>query len=169
MNTTSNFSLEFASNGSKYIVFYVPVSTVQNYAINDKLMVDYWAYHTFMEGFDYDVVEDPLDPYVSVIDWDYTINSLTSYTMHPDFTIGTSFTVEFSALGWSSINNDYIKSGNDVITFRPEIKTNISVFYYGDANESFSILNVIPQDQFNDTSIYREVYVEIWQIGDPDT
>ncbi|KKL65597.1 hypothetical protein LCGC14_2153390, partial [marine sediment metagenome] len=41
MNTTSNFSLEFASNGSKYIVFYVPISTVQNYAINDKLMVDY--------------------------------------------------------------------------------------------------------------------------------
>ena len=170
LNSTTDFSLEFASNGSKYIVFYQPLSAItQNYAQNNKLMVDYWSYHTFMEGFDYKIQEDPNDPFVSIINWTYYIEDLTTYTMHPDFSVDTSFFIEFSALSWSSANNDYIKDVQDKFTFRPVIKSNISVFYYGDDNESFSILNIVPQDQFNDSSIYNDLYIEIWQVGDPST
>ncbi|KKL55616.1 hypothetical protein LCGC14_2253630, partial [marine sediment metagenome] len=170
LNSTTDFSLEFASNGSKYIVFYQPLSAItQNYAQNNKLMVDYWSYHTFMEGFDYKIQEDPNDPFVSIINWTYYIEDLTTYTMHPDFSVDTSFFIEFSALSWSSANNDYIKDVQDKFTFRPVIKSNISVFYYGDDNESFSILNIVPQDQFNDSSIYKDLYIEIWQVGDPST
>ena len=169
MNSTVDYSLEFASNGSKYIVFYQPLTTVDNYSLNNKIMVDYWAYHTFAEGFDYEITEDPLDPYVTTLDWDYEINSLTSFDMHPDFSIDTSFTVEFSALEWSSIDNNYLHNGDDTFTFQPIVKSNLSVMYYGDANESFSILNIVPDNQFNDTNIFKEVYVEIWNNSDVST
>jgi len=68
-------------------------------------MVDYWANYYFIEGFDYNIVENPLDspisPFESLIVGDYKIVSLTSSTMHPDFTIDTDFSVQFSALEWS--------------------------------------------------------------------
>ncbi|MHA2254091.1 MAG: hypothetical protein ACXAD7_27310, partial [Candidatus Kariarchaeaceae archaeon] len=137
INGSTDYSLEFASNGSKYIVFYILESVADDYAISNKIMVDYWAYHTFTEGFDYDVVEDPYNPYVSVIDWDYQITSLNSYTMHPDFANGSSFTIDFSALEWNSVDNNYIHNGQEEFTFKPEIQTSLSVMYYGDENESF--------------------------------
>ncbi|KKN63932.1 hypothetical protein LCGC14_0496640 [marine sediment metagenome] len=169
MNNTNDISLEFASNGSKYIVFYISEQNAQNYAQNNKVMVDYWAYHTFTEGFDYDISEDPEDPFVTIIDWSYGINSLTSFDMHPDFSLSSSFIVDFSALEWDSVDNNYIQDGVDEITFKPSISTDISSYYYGDANESFSILNIIPDNQFNDTSIFRDIYVEIWDGSDEST
>jgi hypothetical protein len=129
LNPTIDFSLEFASNGSKYIVFYIPINIAQNYTLDNKIMVDFWAYHTFTEGFDYAVIEDPLNPWVSIIDWDYKINSLTSYTMHPDLSLSSSFLVEFSALEWDTIDNNYIKDGSDVFTFKPSTKANITEIF----------------------------------------
>ncbi|MFW9969076.1 MAG: hypothetical protein ACFFDF_02670 [Candidatus Odinarchaeota archaeon] len=169
MDATNDYSLEFASNGSKYLVFYTPLSTVQTYSLSNKIMVDYWAYYTFAQGFDFQIIEDPLDPYTSTIDWDYEINSPTSYDMHPDFTTDTSFTIEFSALEWNSIDNNYIHQGEDEFTFKPEIQTNITVMYYGDENESFSILNTVPDNQYNDSEIFKCVYVRIWDGEDQGT
>ncbi|KKM97425.1 hypothetical protein LCGC14_1168150, partial [marine sediment metagenome] len=164
MDFTEDYSLEFADNGSKYIVFYIPISTAQIYAQNSLMMVDYWAYHTFTEGFDYEIVEDPLNPYESKIDWDFKIIPPDLYTMHPDFSIGTSFSVSFSALDWSEAKGEYIKDGSDEFIFRPEMQTNISQYYNGLDTDTaaFSILNTIPDDQFDDPDIFKYIYVDIW-------
>ncbi|KKL71812.1 hypothetical protein LCGC14_2091170, partial [marine sediment metagenome] len=161
MNSTADYSLEFADNGSKYIVFYIPNSTAQIYAQNSLMMIDYWAYYTFTEGFDYEIVEDPLNPYVSKIEWDYKIQSLTSYTMHPDFSTGASFSVSFSALDWNFANDEYIKDGSDEFILQPEIQTNISQYYDGLDTDTamFSILNIIPDNQFGDSEIFKNIYV----------
>ncbi|MHA2338680.1 MAG: hypothetical protein ACXACX_15335 [Candidatus Hodarchaeales archaeon] len=166
---TADYSLEFALNGSNYIVFYQPSSTVQTYATDDKIMVDYWASHTFTEGFDYNIVEDPEDPFVTVIDWDYTIISLNSYSMHPDFAQSSSFTIEYAALDWSSVDNNYIFDGEDEFTFRPDTLTNITTLYVGEEADEFSIYGIIPEDQFNDTGVYQDVHVQIWQNQDEST
>ncbi|KKL67340.1 hypothetical protein LCGC14_2135960, partial [marine sediment metagenome] len=169
MDLTTDYSLEFAGNGSKYIVFYIPISTAQNYAQRyadqyDLIMIDYWAYYTFTEGFDYEILENPLNPYESKIDWDYLIIPPDSYTMHPDFSIGTSFSVSFSALDWSVASTDYIKDGSDEFIFRPEIQTNISQYYDGLDTDTatFSILNTVPDSQFDDPEIFQYIYVDIW-------
>ncbi|GAH46509.1 unnamed protein product, partial [marine sediment metagenome] len=147
------YSLEFASNGSKYLLFYVDINNASDFAIDNNIMVDYWAYHSFMKGFDYDIDEDPQDPFISQIIWDFSgINSLDTYHLHPDFSVDSTFNVEFSALQWDSsdINgNDYIKDITDTFPFQPEITANISVQYTGYPVQIFDMLNVIPDNQFN--------------------
>ncbi|GAH57250.1 unnamed protein product, partial [marine sediment metagenome] len=39
--------------------------------------------------------------------------------------------MEFSALQWEDFNSQYIKRITDEITFKPKIKTNITVGYLG--------------------------------------
>ncbi|KKN55254.1 hypothetical protein LCGC14_0584220, partial [marine sediment metagenome] len=160
---SAEYSLEFALNGSVYIVFYQPSSVIQSYAIGNKIMIDYWANHIFTEGFDYDIIEDPLDPFTSVLDWDYKINSLNSYSMHPDFSIDSTFNIEFAALDWSTIDTNYINDAEETFTFRPKTIDNITILYSGETMESFSIYGIIPEDQFNDTSVYQDIYVQIWK------
>ncbi|KKN72007.1 hypothetical protein LCGC14_0414890, partial [marine sediment metagenome] len=160
---SADHSLEFAPDGSAYIVFYQPTSVIQNYAIGSKIMIDYWAYHTFTEGFDYNIIEDPVDHFTSVLDWDYKITSFNSYSMHPDFSIDSTFTIEFAALDWSTIDANYINDAVETFTFRPKTLDNITVFYSGETMESFSIYGIIPEDQFNDTSVYQDIYVQIWK------
>jgi hypothetical protein len=169
MNSTTYYSLEFASNGSKYIVFKKSLNDVSNYAINDKIMIDYWSYYTFAEGFDYEIVEDPLDSYVSIIDWVYKITDIDSYTMHPDFVINTSFSVGFSALEWDDIDEDYVHDGVDEFVFQTHIDTNTTVLYSGDATEDFSVLNVVPDNQFDKPDLFERIYVYIWDGEDEST
>ncbi|KKN39526.1 hypothetical protein LCGC14_0742520 [marine sediment metagenome] len=171
-NKVTSYTLEHAPNGSAYIVFYQDVSVIQNsnYAIGNKIMVDYWEEHIFIDGFDYNVIEDPLgDPFTSVLDWDYKINSLESYTMHPDFSTDSSFTLEFAALDWNTALASYINDGQESFTFRPTTLDNLTVFYSGETLGNFSIYGDIPEDQFNDTSIYQDIYVQILYDGDVST
>ncbi len=170
-----DYSLEFSSNGSKYLLFYIDVSSASNFAIDNEIMVDYWAYNNFMEGFDYDIVENPKDPFISQIIWDFSgIDRLDTYHLHPDFSVNSTFNVEFSALQWdpSDINeNDYIKDITDTIDFQPEIVTNISVQYTGYPVQIFDVLNVIPDNQFNasDDILFNYIYLQIWKDEDEDT
>ncbi|GAG92220.1 unnamed protein product, partial [marine sediment metagenome] len=114
-------------------------------------------------------------PFISQIIWDFSgINSLDSYHLHPDFSIDSTFNVEFSALQWDSsdINgNDYIKDITDIIEFQPKITTNISVQYTGYPVQIFDVLNVIPDNQFNasDDILFNYIYLQIWDGIDEDT
>ncbi|KKN58657.1 hypothetical protein LCGC14_0549880, partial [marine sediment metagenome] len=170
--SSQDYSLEFASNGSVYIVFYQPTSFVQNFAAQSKIMIDYWVNFDFIEGFDYNIIENPEDPFASILDWDYKINSLNLYSMHPDFTIDSTFTIEFSALDWNSVDNTYIYDAEEIFSFKPKILTNITTLYdkYDTDNlDDFSVYGIIPNNQFNDTSVYQDVYVQIWKNQNEST
>ncbi|KKN57054.1 hypothetical protein LCGC14_0566120, partial [marine sediment metagenome] len=169
----TDYTLEFAPNNSAYIVFYQLSGDINtNYSVGNKIMVDYWANHRFTEGFDYNIIEDPVNPFESILVWDYQINSIDSYTMHPDFSIDSTFNLEYATLDWSIVDASYINDGQDVFTFRPTTLANISVLYFNEAPENlenFSIYGVIPNDQFDDTSVFKDIYVEIWEGTDEST
>ena len=170
MNSSTYYSLEFASNGSKYIVFYEPIEIVSDFADNNLIMVDYWSYHTFVEGFDYDIIEDPIDPFMSVIDWDYTIQDINTYSMHPDFVNGSSFTIDYASLDWADADDTYIFNAVDEFEFQPEINTNYTLFYEsGEVQEDFSILNVVPDNQFDRYYLMPYIYVSVWENEDEST
>ncbi len=157
-----HYSLEFASNGSKYLIFYSNISFVSDFGIDNKIMVDYVAYHKFTEGFDYKIVESTLDPFITYIEWDYSFTSLTDYKMHPDFSHDSSFNVKFSALQFDFLKDYFIKDISDKFTYKPRIKSNISVEYTGQVQETFSVLNIVPDSQFSLPDLINAIYVIIW-------
>ena len=132
-------------------------------------MVDYWANNYFVEGFDYDIIENPLDPFESLIVWDYRIVSIDSYTMHPDFTVNSGFSVLFSALEWSDIDNNYIYDGVDEFTFQPEVQDNVTVYYDSGSSMNFSILGSVSDNQYNQTDLFTNLYVYIWKDDNEST
>jgi hypothetical protein len=169
LDPISDFSLEYTNNGSKYIVFFKNDTYVKNYfSTNGKIMLDYWVYQQFLQGFDYEIIESPIDPFTSLIQWKYIINDINDFSMHPDFSQSASFTVSFSALEWDYLKSFYIKQITDDITFQPKVRTNITVEYTGDDVETFSILNVVPDDQqFKGTELFTNIYLIIWDDTNP--
>ncbi len=162
LDSSTDYSLEFASNGSKYIVFYIEQTDALMLADdNNLLMVDYWAYYDFADGFDFEIVEDPIS-YSSTLNWHYSIQSINSYFMHPDFTTDTSFVVTFSALDWAEVNDEYINDGTDEFIFKPEIKFNLSHHYINENSDTFSILDSVPDTQFDNSDIFQSIYINIW-------
>ncbi|GAH58094.1 unnamed protein product, partial [marine sediment metagenome] len=87
----------------------------------------------------------------------------------PDFVISNSFSVELSTLDWNQVDNNYIHDGIDEFTFQPNVKTNLTVFYSGDKTEEFSVLNLVPDNQFNNSDLFTRVYVYIWDGNDEST
>ncbi|KKL72206.1 hypothetical protein LCGC14_2087240, partial [marine sediment metagenome] len=83
------------------------------------------------------------------------------FSLHPDFTLGSSFTIDYSALRWDieAGHNDYIKDASNTINFQPRIKTNISVYYDGQTNDLFSILNFVPDNQFSESDLFNYIYI----------
>jgi len=43
------------------------------------------------------------------------------------------------------------------------------VLYRGDTTEDFSVLNVVPDNQFNKSDLFERIYVSIWDGGDEST
>ncbi|KKK92714.1 hypothetical protein LCGC14_2700170, partial [marine sediment metagenome] len=99
----------------------------------------------------------------SSITWYYTYSdNPAQFTLHPDFALGSSFTIDYSALRWdieTGGHNDYIKNAVNTINFQPRIKTNISVYYDGQTNELFSILDSVPDNQFSEIDLFNYIYL----------
>ncbi|KKL62958.1 hypothetical protein LCGC14_2179940, partial [marine sediment metagenome] len=170
----THYSLEYLSNGSKYLLFYVDQAYVQTNAdANDLFMVDFWAFQTFTEGLDYEITEVPEDPFASSITWYYTYSdSPAQFTLHPDFALGSSFTIDYSALRWdieAGGHSDYIKDATNTINFQPRVRTNISVYYDGQSSELFSILDTVPDNQFSEPNLFNYIYLYTWDGSDEDT
>ncbi|MHA1279895.1 MAG: hypothetical protein ACTSQ8_22060, partial [Candidatus Helarchaeota archaeon] len=166
---TDAYSLEYAPNGEKYVVFYNDTDFALGYAdANRLIMVSYWAYYQFKEGFDYRIFENPEDPFETLIVWDYSFKGVTDYKMHPDFASGSSFSLDFSALEWSEIDDNYVKEITDKFVFQDRIKSNLTVKYSGQAKEEFSVLNVVPENQWagENQFDFNFVCVSIWDGQD---
>ncbi len=76
-----SYSLEYAENNSKYLVFYNDTGIVMPCTTDGKFMIDYWADHTFANGFDYEVIENPENA-TTYIKWNYYATSLTDYKFY---------------------------------------------------------------------------------------
>ncbi|KKM95581.1 hypothetical protein LCGC14_1186760, partial [marine sediment metagenome] len=170
----THYSLEYLSNGSKYLLFYVDEDYVQiNADANDFFMVDFWAFQTFTEGIDYAITEVPEDPFASSITWYYTYSdNPAQFTLHPDFALGSSFTIDYSALRWdieAGGHSDYIKDATNTINFQPRVQTSISVYYDGQTSELFKILDTVPDNQFSEPDLFNYIYLYTWDGNDEDT
>ncbi|MEJ2248102.1 MAG: hypothetical protein P8Y97_00400 [Candidatus Lokiarchaeota archaeon] len=164
------YSYETLSNGSSYLLFHNSKNDVNWYiGDNDNLvLVDLYAYHTFEQGKEYEIIEDPTDPYISKIKWDYSYHSFTDYNLHPDFSDNEpQFTIKFPALEWSQAKDIYINDVVDNFKFRPEESKNISIFYLKDVkNDTISLEYVIPEDHYDHPEILKNIYGVIRPIGD---
>ena len=127
------------------------------------------ADYTFIEGIDYKIHESPEDPYISVIEWDFSFVDDKAFNLHPDFTSSSSFNIEYSSLSWEEFDDNYIKYREDKIIFQPLIKENTSVDYDGDGQKSFSILNIVPIDQYSSNTLIDSIHMLIWRDNNYST
>ncbi|KKN17379.1 hypothetical protein LCGC14_0966440, partial [marine sediment metagenome] len=170
LEINTDYALEYDENGTAYILFFNAMGDLSTFTdANNKIMVDYWVNSEFAFGYEYDIVENPTDTYISQIKWNFGFVDDNSYRRHPDFTDETPFTVDYGALEWETFNDDYIHDGEDIFTFRPVEQYNISVLYTGETStDIFSVQYVIPQDQYlEDFEIFPTIHTLI-QIGDDD-
>ncbi|KKN15091.1 hypothetical protein LCGC14_0989530, partial [marine sediment metagenome] len=170
----THYTFEYLSDGRKFLLFYVNEAYVEDYAdANYAFMVDFWAFQTFTEGLDYAITEVPEDPFASSITWYYAYSdNPAQFTLHPDFTLGSSFTIDYSALRWdieAGGHNDYIKNAVNTINFQPRVRTNISVYYDGQPSELFKILDTVPDNQFSEPDLFNYIYLYTWDGSDEDT
>ncbi|MBD3216618.1 MAG: hypothetical protein GF311_28645, partial [Candidatus Lokiarchaeota archaeon] len=88
----SNYALEQLWNGSIYILFFTSESAVSSYADADNfIMVDLHAETDFVETQDYEIQEDPYDPWTSQIEWTYAYTDTDNFALHPDFSRDANF------------------------------------------------------------------------------
>jgi hypothetical protein len=175
MTQDTDYSLEYSSTGEKYLLFFITeFDAINTYSINDLLMVDYWAYHTFIEGFDfeYNINENPEDPFMSTIEWNYrySVSDPLDYKLHPDFSASTSFTIDYTAMEWEMANEKYIlPEETDTFTYQPIIDTSVSLIYEEDeTEESFSISGIVPPERIPDLADLGDLFTSIsYEFWDP--
>ncbi len=165
-----DYALEYDENGTAYILFFKSVGELGSYTdAQKKIMIDYWVNYEFMQSYDYYIHEDPEDPYISQIEWDFSFIDEYSFRLHPDFNDETSFTVGYSALEWEIFNQLYIEDGIDIFAFQPKEFYNISVLYTGESStDVFSIQYIVPEGQYKeDHLLFPSIYV-LAQLGDDE-
>ncbi|MHA1267750.1 MAG: hypothetical protein ACTSRS_21115 [Candidatus Helarchaeota archaeon] len=165
-----DYDLAKDENGTAYILFYKPISELSAHADEqNKIMVDFWASTEFVRGRDFEIRENPNDPFISQIVWDFSFTNLDSFNLHPDFNDEASFTITFGALEWDQFNQEYVKECEDVFTFRPTEYYNISIFYDKiSSTKKFSIKYIVPEDQYLDDSILFSSIFVLAQKGDDE-
>ncbi len=165
-----DYTLEYDENGTAYLLFFRPSYDLDMYTDDaNQIMVDYWVNTEFQRLKDYEILENPQDPFSSQIKWNYIYSTVNSFNIHPDFTHSNTFTINYYALEWESVDEHYIQDAIDSFIFQQEQSYNVSILYSGDtSSEQFSLRYILPEGQYlQGKRIYSSIYV-LAQVGDDE-